>query len=972
MQIGQQVKSKAYPEKRTGRIVEIKQFAGMSQALVFFEKDKKNLLLPGSDLISLENPQDKIRQGRYSKANRFYLRLLLERIKARKTQEGFKSAGGFKILPLPHQLLAVDFVLSRLRPRALIADEVGLGKTIEAALIYEELKARGVVNRVIVIAPAGICRQWQSEMKQKFNEDFAIFDKETVIALKQLHGTNTNIWTLKNRIITSMDFVKPRKITKDLSSRTLASRRWHNDQVFEAVVEAGFDLVIFDEAHKLSKDATGEETFRYKMGNAMAEAAPFFLLLTATPHQGDPAKFKNLLNLVDSHLFLRNSDLYPENVGKVTVRNNKRAVIDFENRKIFKKRFTSLFEIERDPDKDEIEIKLYNAVTQYVSQSYEMARRLNDRTTMFLLLIYQRMVSSSSRAILKSLLKRLDRLKSDHKNITDSKQEESADNDQELDWEELEEVAAEDQITYLESRSAYGCKKIEQSFLDLEIAELQKCVDLARKAVIGRNDTKFMKLLEIIDELKIRENDPGLKFIVFTEFVETQKYLCDCLSNLGYEIALINGSMSSEEKERQKQLFEKKAQFLISTDAGGEGINLQFCRAMINYDLPWNPMRLEQRIGRIDRIGQKHDVKVINFQLKDTVEKRVRDVIEEKLERIRKEFNDGEDKLADILSNLQEEFDFEKIYMDAVRDRGQDDRRLDEIAKNIYQRAKEIIRQGELVLPFSELKKDYVGPKRELEIMQESAKVMLANFLELHGQILKPYQGKNDIYYFDDPLTGKRYSQVFFNQELALEHDDCQLMGFTHPYMGIIINHLEEELAENDTAKLKIEEARFTGISGFLFLYKVIITNNIDPQRVSIISCFVDQTGEVNQRISRYFEETEIFRIEEFIKGEINCSFDHAFKKAQSWVEERAETYFLEFQKAMLEKIYDREEKIANFFTDKQKSVQAIAIENIRDSKLKELKDEKRLMKEDLNRRKQMVPSLECIQIAYVEFNSAN
>jgi len=969
MQIGQEVKSKTYPDKGPGITIDVKSFAGKDQVLVFFEKSREKLLLPGQDLVTLGSPEDKIREECYSPASSFYLRFLLEQEKARKTREGFKSAGGFKILPLPHQLLAVDFVLSRFKPRALIADEVGLGKTIEAALIYEELKARGVVKRVMVIAPAGLCRQWQNEMKQKFNEDFAIYDKETINALKQLHGTETNIFSLNDKIITSMDFIKPRNAGKDLPDRVLKNRNWHNNHVYEAAVQAGFDLVIFDEAHKLTKSEGGEETARYKVGSAMSEAVPYILLLTATPHQGDQSRFKNLLGLVDAHLFVSNEDIYPTNVQKVTVRNNKRAAVDFEGKRLFKQRITSLYEIERDSVKDKIEIDLYNAVSNYVSESYEMARQLNDRTTMFLLLIYQRMVSSSSRAVLKSLQKRLARLELAYKQVLGLEEAEAGDEPgEEEDLNDLEEVAAEEQLPYLEKDLLTGKHQQNRSFLELEIAELKKCVDLARKAVVGRNDLKFMKLLQVVDEFKVRENDPQLKFIVFTEFVETQAYIYDCLKNLGYEVALINGAMSALEKERQKEYFQNQAQFLVSTDAGGEGINLQFCRIMINYDLPWNPMRLEQRIGRIDRIGQEHDVKVINFQLKDTVEKRVRDVIEDKLNLVKEQFNDGEDKLADILSTLQEEFDFENIYINAVRKRKQDDQELRKIAQDIFERAKAIIDKGELSLPFSEWEKERTVSKQELEKSQENARLILSKYLHLYGKKLNPYKEKKDVYYFDDPLTGKRYSQVFFHQEKALEYDSGHLISFAHPYMDNVIKHLEEVLAEESTAKLEVIENKFAGERGFVFLFKLVITNNIDPVREETIPCFVDSTGAVNKRISRYFEEAEKISGRDLIKGELDLEFELALKEAKNWVEERAESVYLQYLRDKDKELEDTEAKMLKYYQDKKKSVETIAIDNIRNSKLKEVEKEKDAMQVDLARRKQLVPYLDCLQIAYVEF----
>ncbi|HPU35909.1 MAG TPA: helicase-related protein, partial [Bacillota bacterium] len=690
MKAGMRVRSIAHPDKGAGVVLGAENFFDEVYVDVFFEKTGERRTLPLTGLAVFSEPLAKLKAGGFSPASRFVLRLLVEQVRAENTRDSLQTAGNFKILPLPHQLLAVSFVLDQFKPRALIADEVGLGKTIEAALIYEELKARGMVRRVLVVAPSGLCHQWREEMKAKFGEEFVIYDRGTVLSLKKLYGERTNVWTLSDRIITSLDYVKPKNIHDELDERTVRARQWHNDNVFSAMTAAGFDMVIFDEAHKLTRDVTGGETARYKVGKALAEAAPVLLLLTATPHQGDPYKFRNLLQLIDPYLFYKNSDVTVENVRKVTVRNNKRAVVDFNGNRVFKQRITSLCLIQRDEERDKIELELYRAVTDYVTTFYELASRRNNRTMMFLLLIYQRMVSSSSRAILKSLSARLAALEDLLRRTAGQEQDARP---EELNWDHLEELTAEEQLAeLLEAGAGHSAGALPAS-LAAEIAVLKNCVSLARQAAVGRNDVKFTRLLEIINEFKIRENNPGLKFIIFTEFVETQAYLHDCLSNLGYKTALINGRMSTEEKIAQKEYFREEAQVLISTDAGGEGINLQFCHVMINYDLPWNPMRLEQRIGRIDRIGQAHDVKVVNFQLADTVEQRVRDVIESKLAIIRREFNDGEDKLADILSTLQDEFSFEKIYIDALLKRQQDAAGLEAVSRQIFARAKAIIEE---------------------------------------------------------------------------------------------------------------------------------------------------------------------------------------------------------------------------------------------------------------------------------------
>lgn len=457
------------------------------------------------------------------------------------------------------------------------------------------------------------------------------------------------------------------------------------------------------------------------------------------------------------------------------MRNNKRAAVDLSGKRLFKQRLTSLYLIERDPEVDRVELELYDAVTEYVSEFYNLAHQHNDRTMMFLLLVYQRMVSSSSRAIFTSLNRRLETLQEAGQQLEGAVEREEPLDEATLD--QLEELPAEELLALLEQLAGEDKHRKQKAYLEAEIKYPEKCVDLARRSSLGRNDAKFVKLLEAIDEFKIRENDPHLKFISFTEFVETQQYLNECLRNLGYTTVLINGRMSAVEKQEQKRLFQEQAQFLISTDAGGEGINLQFCRVMLNYDLPWNPMRLEQRIGRIDRIGQEHDVKIINFQLAGTVEQRVREVIEKKLYAVREEFNDGEDKLADILSTLDDEFSFKNIYINAVLKRQQESAGLEELAREIHRRAREIISQGQLVRPFTELEEKYDLNHRDIEKRRVKARCLIEQYLRVEGRALVPYRSKEGVYFFEDPWTGKQVANVIFDSRYTLEHEEFDLLS---------------------------------------------------------------------------------------------------------------------------------------------------------------------------------------------------
>jgi len=959
---GTKVKSTTFPEKGIGTVISIQTIFSKGYVDVFFEKSHEKMTLPQEEIIVLDSPDIKIKNKIYSPANLFMLRLFKEQIKTLFTQEGIQSAGNFKILPLPHQLLAVNFIIDQFKPHALIADEVGLGKTIEAALTYKELKARGIVKNVIVIAPSGLCEQWKEEMKLKFFDDFVIYDREMVASLKRLYGQETNIWTINDKIITSIDFVKPKKINEELSERSLNSRIWHNAHVFDAIANAYFDMVIFDEAQKLTKDFSGEETARYKIGKALSETTPILLLLSATPHQGDTAKFKNLLNLVDPYLFYKSSDVTPDNVRKVSVRNNKRAAIDFDGNRLFKQRLTSLCVIDRNGGEDKPELDLYEAVTNYVSQFYNFAKQQNNRTMMFLLLIFQRMVSSSSKAILKSLSTRLDNLQSIRQSII------TVDDfpETEIDADELEDLSAEEQLRAFEKQAWLTAYK----YLDIEIKELKKCVSLAQVASTGRNDAKFRKLLEIVDEFRSRENNPKLKFIIFTEFVETQNYLNDCLAKLNYSTALINGSMPSEERLKQKRKFQDEAQFLISTDAGGEGINLQFCWVMINYDLPWNPMRLEQRIGRIDRIGQEHDVKIVNFQIKGTVEQRVRDVIESKLAVIKAEFNDGEDKLSDILSTLDEEFSFDKIYIDAVIKREADSANLEKLAHQIYLRAKEIIKEGQLALPFTELEGKYSITKRDIEIKTEKAKLLLEKYLLSNGSKLIPYKNKESAYYFEDPRTGRRVNNVIFNQRTAVENEDYELLSLSHPYIVNLMEYLDDELESHVTAKLQVRESRFTGEKGFLFIYRMLITNYIDQPKEYIIPIYINLARQVNNRISKYFTESSFVNISDLVIGELTFDINTVREAVEKVASEKAEITFLEFSEQMKLSITAMEQKLTKYYMDKEKALERIAVENIRVAKLKELSNDKSDRQKELRQRNRIIPSLTCQQIAYVEFCS--
>ena len=258
MDIGSTVYSPIYPEKDQGRIISTFSLEGTVFYEVFFPKTKESMTLEGKDVKEIASPLEKLENGLFDPSTLFSLRILSERIDSLIYQDKIITANNFMVVPLPHQILAVNHVLEQFRPRCLIADEVGLGKTIEAALLFEELKLRNIVKRVLIVVPAGLTTQWKDELKLRFGEEFFILDRNSFKALKDLYG-NVNIWTQYNYVITSLDFLKPQIFKPkdgdpvDRIERQKKRVEEHNKTVTSDCVNAGWDMVIIDEAHKLSK-----------------------------------------------------------------------------------------------------------------------------------------------------------------------------------------------------------------------------------------------------------------------------------------------------------------------------------------------------------------------------------------------------------------------------------------------------------------------------------------------------------------------------------------------------------------------------------------------------------------------------------------------------------------------------------------------------------------------------------------------
>lgn len=962
MQIGQKIISQTYPGKGIGIILQIQEIFGTQYAEIHFRQTGETISLPVSDLALIQSPTELYEQKHLSTPSAFYARLLAYQLQSLLSQSGIITAHQFKIIPLPHQLLTVDFVLNQFKPRCLIADEVGLGKTIEAAMVYEELKLRKMVKRILIITPAGLTAQWRDEMKVKFNEDFAIYDSQVFSGLRQLYGEATNLWKIHDKIITSLDFVKPRAVRQMQEQNELQRRSWHNRRIFEDMVQAGWDMAIFDEAHKLSKDSEQAETARYKVGKAFSEAVPVLLFLSATPHQGDPIRFLNLLNLLDPYLFYRSEDLTPANIQQISYRNRKRAAVDFNGKRLFKKRFTTMCKIKRDQSQYQIELDLYQAVSGYVSEFYNLAVQARNYTMIFLLMLYQRMVSSSSKAIFDSLLKRLGFLEGIQKQIEQieslTQSETNGEDFRDYDTQSLYEMISQLAV-FMRS----------PALLQQEIQIVQHCLGLARRATISRTDAKLNQLLLICDEIRRRENNPHTKFLVFTEFIATQHYISEALKALGYQAELIHGKMNLDERVTAKEKFKTSSDFLISTDAGGEGINLQFCHIVINYDMPWNPMKLEQRIGRVDRIGQEKDALVFNFQLIDTIEERVRTRLEEKLEVIKNQY--GEDKFADILNSLEDEFDFDNIYLNLMSLKENQNEELEKLASSIYESALKILERDELLLPFNELKTEQVESYKNRARDQFKVQKFIENLVAHFSKSMEPFKSNPRIYHFENPFVENEsftnIKKVTFNQEEAIEDENLHLLSLTHPFVEYAINKIIDDPLNGKTATIKIIHQQLLKQSGFLFIFRLNLTNNQDLNQRKVFPIYIDEQGNYNFRLTQFFQQNDSFHsLPTNSMANLNDAIkDMALKKAQ----EVAETLFYETKQELLEKIKKEKDRIGKYQQDKRQAIQRIAIVNILESKLKELEQEIQKNIQELNQRSLLIPKLTLEQVAYVGIN---
>jgi superfamily II DNA or RNA helicase len=583
------------------------------------------------------------------------------------------------IRTLPHQIEAVYIrMLPQPRLRFLLADDPGAGKTIMAGLILKEMKLREAIERILILCPAPLTIQWQDELLRWFGESF-----DVIFAAVDQHQL-VNPWHRSTQVIASLDYAK-------------------QDDVRERAWSERWDLIIIDEAHKCSaytKSMSGrsdeaDKTKRYQLAERLAANSDHLLLLTATPHHGDDDRFAHFVRLIDPDLFpephrigdhateIRRDILQLGPACPWALRRLKEDLRDLRGRRLFPDRHahTVTFQLNQQ------EYDLYKAVTAYINQFLPQASGQRQYSVALARTVLQRRLASSTMAIYESIRRRLERQQGLLKELEDLPPAQRARRLAQLQGRMADVEQDEDDLDDADrDRLADQCNAaIGLDQLRTEIAALQDLLAQARRVRDHASDSKLNTLKACLDRAEFRELSDGRgRLLIFTEHRDTLSYLCDWLGRWGYSTVQIHGRMNPHERKRAQEQFRVDKQICVATEAAGEGINLQFCRLMINYDLPWNPTRLEQRLGRIHRIGQERDVHAFNFvasaseEGQPIVEGRILERLLEKLEQMRAVLAD---RVFDVIGEVLSLNDVN--LPDMLREAAFDPRRLDDYLDQI-------------------------------------------------------------------------------------------------------------------------------------------------------------------------------------------------------------------------------------------------------------------------------------------------
>ena len=912
--------------------------------------------VPEADLrpLAMTDPLERFRAGEIGSTKRYLLRQVAQQYRMQNLQDDLVSLGQSQVDIQPHQVSVVHKVISNYPHRYLLCDEVGLGKTIEAGMALKELRARGGAQRVLAIVPPNLVRQWQFEMRTKFNEPFAVLNTATVNNL-QANGYHGN------------PFAHPDYSSLLCSSRWVSNRKWK-----DLCTEAYWDLIILDEAHHARSYPDGTTTALYRLVRDLApEEHPqrMMLFLTATPMQLNTHELYSLVEILDPTLFPSEEDfeqhrratpglsrlveslshrVFPipgqdeeetartvghvaewlemdaweargrlsagqdelheltdkladkHRLSEVLIRNRKALVGGFMPRTAFR------WEVDLSPE----ERIALQAVEDYVRFGYQFAADTNANAIGFLMVIFQKLTASSIAAIRQSLLRRREKVQaiSAAGNASPDDMEEMLDDD--LNASDVVEMG-----TTIADRAAE-----ELIFLDNAIGALN---------AVGETDSKARVLVDRLNDMF--HEQPNEKVIVFTQFRETQRHLEELFTGRGWDVNVFHGAMNPGAKDRAIELFKKNSgsQVLICTEAGGEGRNLQFCHLLVNYDLPWNPMKVEQRIGRVDRIGQTQPISIFNLWVKDTIEERVLDILENRI-RMFEETVGGLDPILGDAENI--ESDIQKI-MRAAEDN------LEAVLADFDRQTEEKIRvsreAGELLGDFIMDTKSF---RREIaeRISGQTSPVDNDKFEEFIGQLLADVNtyikksGDNyELTFHGDFLEDYR-RQLFvggprmkavLRPDRRTDAEDVEFMVFGHKIVDTIVNQvLGEEYDGATGTRVLVTDGELPATKGWLFQYQFTTSGIRDTEHLEAV--FVSDAGEVSEERGRLLVQRAFrFDKEESIRREqIPANLDQIETQASNYASSRQQALQSEAEAEAAGRIEREISRLVGFYDYKERA----------------------------------------------------
>lgn len=776
-----------------------------------------------------------------------------------------------KIDLLPHQVVLTHRVATASPRRYLIADEVGLGKTIETALILRELASRGELSRALMVVPAGLVNNWHRELNEVFNLDFEVFGSEGDITDRK-----TNAFAKHDRLIASIDTLKrPARI-----KRLQEAPRW--------------DLVVFDEAHHLTAHKTGgkvRKTENYKLAEALKDHARDLLLLSATPHQGNHFQFWMLAQLLNPTLFGSPDEMLENRhrLNTVMFRRTKADACQPDGSPLFARRWvhTESFLMCQE------ERLFYEKLREYLEDGFDLARRKGNqgRALGFLMAIFQKIAASSFAAVRRTLKRRLlmltlheallrdkdldiegrERLMEEARGLVHEQYGLPFDilgrNEvdrvladlkyrlvKKLDQEALE-MASD---PYGSEYSATHAEEAASAVVELHLPEERLRIGDLLKIFPQQRETKAQKLLDGLGALW-RQN-PNEKVVVFATYLGTVELIAREIDQTfpGQGVTVLRGGDHGAKAAAERRFRQKDGpRVLVCTAAGREGINLQFARILFNFDLPWNPMDMEQRIGRIHRYGQNHTAQVYNLVLSDTIEGRIFLLLDEKLIEIARtvgkvddQGNVAEDLRAQILGQLSERLNYDRLYQEALSD--------------------------------PELKRTQVELEAALSNSREARQVVFDLFQDLEGFSLDDYKPFSDVSSSLDRLVrffsaavadrNQKLSKVddetydlvtvdgacrgrfTLNRDTATSQDNLELIGLDHPLVQEELGRWRNLPAE----EIGIAVAGDVDAPVLLSLWMVEATASNGERRVVVQPIAVKQDGTrvpaVERQTERYLQ----------------------------------------------------------------------------------------------------------------------